>query len=413
MSDAEPLIISLQAAVAAMPQDRSLRLHLAELLVEGDRPHDALPHITHLLGADPADQHALALLARVTNLLVGTAPAATEAASPGPVERSSGGDAFDWSAAEAEVRDLAPPMFIDGSSDGPDEPDVVERPQVRLADVGGMQQVKDRLEAAFLAPMRNPELRRLYGKSLRGGLLLYGPPGCGKTFLARAVAGELGAAFFTVSLADVLDIFIGASERNLADVFRTVRANTPCVLFLDEVDALAQKRSQVRGSAMRGTVNQLLTELDDVLGSNDGVFVLAATNAPWDVDPAVRRPGRLDRMLLVLPPDASAREAILRYHLRDRPLSGIDLAKIVKRTDGFSGADLAHLCESAAETALLDSVRSGEMRMIDQRDIDRALKVVQPSTGAWLQEARNVAQFSNASGDYDDLVAYLRRRKML
>jgi SpoVK/Ycf46/Vps4 family AAA+-type ATPase len=409
MSSAEPLIASLTAAVEAMPQDRALRLHLATLLVDSDRPQDALPHVTHLLAVDAADQEALDLLARATRRLAGTPPDEASPPSPAP----PGPDAFDWSAAEEEVRDLAPPVFVDGDPDAPDDAADVERPDVRLDDVGGMQEVKDRLEAAFLAPMRNPELRKLYGKSLRGGLLLYGPPGCGKTFLARAVAGELGAGFYAVSLADVLDIYIGASERNLAEIFRTVRANTPCVLFLDEVDALAQKRSQVRGSAMRGTVNQLLTELDDVLGSNDGVFVLAATNAPWDVDAAVRRPGRLDRMLLVLPPDEPAREAILRYHLRHRPLAGIDLAKLVRRTDGFSGADLAHLCETAAESALLDSARSGQVRMIEQRDFEQALREVKPSTGAWLQDARNVAQFGNATGDYNDLLDYLRRRKLL
>lgn len=411
MSQPEPLIASLLEAVNARPDDRPLRLHLATLLAERDTPEEALPHLTHLLAADSRDQEALDLLAHVTGRLAGPTQVGKTRARSAPT--GPGPDAFDWTAAEDQVRDLAPPVFVEGDADAQDSLQPVERPDVRLDDVGGMQHVKDRLEAAFLAPMRNPELRRLYGKSLRGGLLLYGPPGCGKTFLARAVAGELGAGFYAVSLADVLDIYIGASERNLAEVFRTVRRNAPCVLFLDEVDALAQKRSQVRGSAMRGTINQLLTELDDVLGSNEGVFVLAATNAPWDVDPALRRPGRLDRTLLVLPPDGAAREAILRYHLRNRPLAGINVSKLVKRTEDFSGADLAHFCDSAAELALLDSARSGHPRMIEQRDFDEALRGIRPSTGAWLQDARNVAQFGNASGDYDELLAYLRRRRLL
>jgi SpoVK/Ycf46/Vps4 family AAA+-type ATPase len=185
------------------------------------------------------------------------------------------------------------------------------------------------------------------------------------------------------------------------------------VLFLDEVDAIGQKRSQLRNSALRQVVNQLLVELDDVHAANEGVFVLGATNHPWDVDSALRRPGRFDRTLLVLPPDQAAREAILRLHLRDRPVAGVDPRKIAKVTDGYSGADLAHVCEGAAELAMLDSARSGQIRMIGQADLEAALKEVRPSTGAWLQLARNVAMFGNESGEYDELVAYLKKQKLV
>jgi SpoVK/Ycf46/Vps4 family AAA+-type ATPase len=130
------------------------------------------------------------------------------------------------------------------------------------------------------------------------------------------------------------------------------------------------------------------------------------------VDAALRRPGRLDRTLLVLPPDATAREAILRYHLAGRPIEGIDVARLAKQTDGYSGADLAHLCDTAAEAALLDSARSGTVRMIGMRDLEGALSEVKPSIGPWLETARNVALFANESGDYDDLLAYLKRRKL-
>jgi SpoVK/Ycf46/Vps4 family AAA+-type ATPase len=288
-----------------------------------------------------------------------------------------------------------------------------EHAGLTLADVAGMTEVKKRLEAAFLAPMRNPELRKLYGKSLRGGLLLYGPPGCGKTFIARAVAGELGARFITVSFADLIDMFVGRSERNIHELFEVARRNSPCVLFLDEVDAIGQKRSQLRNTPMRSAVNQLLLELDDVASDNTGVFLLAATNHPWDVDSALRRPGRFDRTLLVLPPDGPAREGVFRYHLRERPVAGVDLAKLAKITDGYSGADIAHICETAAERALLDSVQRGEPRLIGQADLEAAAAEVRPSLGTWFDTARNVALFANEGGAYDDLVVYLRKRRLI
>lgn len=288
----------------------------------------------------------------------------------------------------------------------------IERPQVRLSDVAGMQHVKQRLELAFLAPMRNPEMRRLYGKSLRGGLLLYGPPGCGKTFIARAIAGELGAAFISIGLSDVLDMYIGQSERNLRELFETARRTTPCVLFIDEIDALGRKRSFMRESAGRNIVNQLLSELDGIGNENEGLFVLAATNHPWDVDSALRRPGRLDRMLLVLPPDPPAREAILRSGLAERPTADLDFAAIVPKTEGYSGADLVHLCESAAELAMADSLASGTARPISMDDFRRALAEARASTRSWFETARNYAQFANDGGMYDDLLAYMRRNKL-
>lgn len=216
-----------------------------------------------------------------------------------------------------------------------------------------------------------------------------------------------------MSLADVLDMYIGQSERNLHDVFELARRSAPCVVFLDEVDAIGQKRTHLRHSGMRSTVNQLLHELDGVGADNQGVFVLAATNAPWDVDPALRRPGRLDRTLLVLPPDGRAREEILRHHLRDRPVAGVDPRRLATLTEGLSGADLAHMCETAAERALLDSARNGEVRMIGMADLEAARRDVQPSTGPWFESARSVALFANEGGQYDELLAYLKKRRLV
>jgi AAA+ superfamily predicted ATPase len=463
----DPLLDSLRNAVAAMPDDVPLRLHLAALLLRGGQRDEAVRHLGAVLQLDPGNAEALAML--TTGTPAASGPAGTTAGSPGgqapdlppsapadldlSPERSrgsspdphsppsapgasggatGGGDdpaapgsptgnpaeGYDWSQAEDELRDVLPAMFVGeaGSvSAGLDEAGSydAERPGLTLADVAGLDEVKKRLEAAFLAPMRNPELRKLYGKSLRGGLLLYGPPGCGKTFVARAVAGELGARFITVSFADLIDMFVGRSERNIHDLFEVARRNAPCVVFLDEVDAIGQKRSQLRNTPMRSAVNQLLLELDDVASDNTGVFLLAATNHPWDVDSALRRPGRFDRTLLVLPPDGPAREGVFRFHLRERPVAGIDLSRLSRLTDGYSGADIAHVCETAAEQALLDSVSRGEPRLIGQADLEAAVTEVKPSLGTWFETARNVALFANEGGAYDDLVAYLRKRRLI
>jgi len=436
---------SLRKAVEAMPDDVPLRLHLATMLMQAGQRDEAVRQIGAVLQRDPGNAKALGMLrdpgpepaaaagqpladppvisperpgVPAPPPLGASRPDADPGSHPGEAGKTSH---YDWSQAEDELRDVLPAMFVgdgdaaDSASAGIDEADAydAEQASLTLADVAGMAEVKQRLEAAFLAPMRNPDLRRLYGKSLRGGLLLYGPPGCGKTFIARAVAGELGASFIAVSFADIIDMFVGQSERNIHELFEVARRNAPCVLFLDEVDAIGQKRSQLRHTPMRSAVNQLLLELDDVSGNNEGVFLLAATNHPWDVDSALRRPGRFDRTLLVLPPDAAAREGVFRYHLKGRPVAGIDLAKLAKSTDGYSGADIAHICETAAERALMDSVRRGEPRMIGTPDLEAAIAEVKPSLGAWFDVARNVALFANEGGTYDDLAAYLRKRRLI
>jgi SpoVK/Ycf46/Vps4 family AAA+-type ATPase len=447
----EPLLDSLRNAVNAMPDDVPLRLHLVTMLLRAGQRDEAVRHLGAVLQRDPGNAEAMRMLTSPAE--VPGPPASPPADVDGSSERVRGSvspatgptpvqdgpargadargaeegtstaagdnatDGYDWSQAEDELRDVLPSMFVgeESVSAGLDEASAydAEHTGLTLADVAGLDEVKKRLEAAFLAPMRNPELRKLYGKSLRGGLLLYGPPGCGKTFIARAVAGELGARFITVSFADLIDMFVGRSERNIHELFEVARRNAPCVVFLDEVDAIGQKRSQLRNTPMRSAVNQLLLELDDVASDNTGVFLLAATNHPWDVDSALRRPGRFDRTLLVLPPDGPAREGVFRYHLRGRPVAGIDLARLSRLTDGYSGADIAHICETAAERALLDSVRQGEPRLIGQADLEAAVGEVRPSLGTWFETARNVALFANEGGAYDDLVAYLRKRRLI
>src|SRR5437879_5306640 len=218
----DPVIASLQAAVAVAPDDVPLRLLLARKLLDASAVDKAMAEIGAAIQRDPTSAEAQQLMREA---LGQPAPA------PSTVE-------FNWAAAEDEVREIVPPRFVENTAENTEEPAPaypVERSIVTLADVGGMAEVKERLEIAFLAPMRNPELRKLFNKNLRGGLLLYGPPGCGKTFLARAVAGELGAHFLPVGISEVLDMYIGGSEHNLHEIFASARRKTPCVLFFHEL----------------------------------------------------------------------------------------------------------------------------------------------------------------------------------
>ena len=351
--------------------------------------------------------------------------ASTGEAGDGQDDPASPDDAdpenFDWKNAEKQVGGPAPAFVKQGATEG--EIEVDEKPQgdawdlenvtSTLADVGGMQSVKDRLTMAFLAPLRNPEIRKLYGKSLSGGLLLYGPPGCGKTYIARALAGELGAAFMNIRISDVMARYFGESEANLHELFETARANAPVVLFLDEIDALGMRRSNTTYSSMRPVTNQLLMELDGIGADNEGVFILAATNTPWDVDPALRRPGRFDRSVAVLPPDGPARQAVLYHHLKSRPVEGIDMGYLVQCTNGFTGADLAHLVDSAVEFAMMDSLRSGNVRMVTMQDFRRALEQIRPSAGPWFITARNIVEYGNREGQYDDLAEYMKANNLM
>jgi AAA+ superfamily predicted ATPase len=405
---------ALEAAVAADPANPALRIHLAGLLVMAGDAERALEHAQAALASSPDDAEALVAARDAAQALGDHARAegynrllrAFDGDEPAR-EAVLGFGEDRW----AEEEELAfGDEFAELDADGLLE---TSRPRVTLADVGGLEAVKARLDAAFLAPLRNPELRAYYGKSLRGGLLLYGPPGCGKTFLARAVAGELGASFFALGLNDVLDMWLGESERKLHDAFAAARRASPCVLFLDELDALGQKRSHLRHSGGRNVVNQLLAELDGAQADNEGVFVLAATNHPWDVDTALRRPGRLDRTLLVLPPDEPARAEILRNALEQRPIREVDVGKLARRTDGYSGADLVHVVETAAEAALAESVKTGAMHPIGQRALEQAVAATPPSTRAWFAIAHNYALYANEGGQYDELLTYIRTHKLL
>jgi SpoVK/Ycf46/Vps4 family AAA+-type ATPase len=285
----------------------------------------------------------------------------------------------------------------------------VERPRITFDDVGGMESVKQDIRLKIIHPLEHARVYAAYGKKAGGGILMYGPPGCGKTYLARATAGEIRANFIPVGISDVLDMWVGSSERNLRSFFQQARRNRPCVLFFDEVDALAASRSDARPGGGRHVINQFLSEMDGMADSNEGVLILAATNAPWHMDSAFRRPGRFDRIIFVPPPDAPARAEILRIHLRDKPLGEIDHDLIASRTEEFSGADLRAVVETAVEAKLVAAVASGEPSPITTGDLLEAVGRIRPSTQEWFVSARNYATYSNQGGAYDDVLRFLKK----
>ena len=254
---------------------------------------------------------------------------------------------------------------------------LVEVPEVRWEDVGGLDEVKQQLREAIEWPIRMPGTYERLGIEPPKGILLYGPPGCGKTLLAKAVATESGANFIAVKGPEILSKWVGESEKAVREIFRKARTYAPAVVFFDEIDALAPLRGFGGDSYVsERVVSQLLTEIDSVEKIRN-VIIIAATNRPDLVDPALLRPGRIEKIIYVSPPDRESRLAILKVHTRRVPLDkDVDLSRLADLTDGYSGADLAALVREAALVALREDINASKVFM---RHFTEALKIVQPS----------------------------------
>lgn len=300
-------------------------------------------------------------------------------------------------------------MYEDDESDY--DTRFLQKPDINFGDVGGMDSVKKEIELKIIKPLLHPELYKAYGKKTGGGILLYGPPGCGKTYIAKATAGQVSAKFISVTLNDILDMWVGSSEKNLHELFELARRNTPSVLFIDEIDALGASRSDMKNSAGRQLINQFLQELDGIDRSNDGVLIIGATNTPWNLDPAFRRPGRFDRIIFVPPPDQDSRSSILRLKLQQKPVAEIDIAQLSKRMEHYSGADIDAVIDIAIEKKLEASFEDGIPKPLDTNDLLQAVKKHKPSTQEWFSTAKNFALFANDSGLYDDILTYMKNNK--
>jgi transitional endoplasmic reticulum ATPase len=283
------------------------------------------------------------------------------------------------------------------------------REPVSLEDVEGLAQVKEQIRRRIIQPFQAKGLYAKFKRKAGGGVLMYGPPGCGKTMLARATAHECQANFFPVEISEILSKWVGESEKRMKSIFDNARRQAPSILFFDEVEALARKRSFSDHSNVDSMVSVFLSEFDGLSAANDGVLVLAATNVPWSVDPAFRRPGRFDRTLFVPPPDKEARAAILRRQIAKVPhVPGLDVGPIAEQTAGFSGADLAEIIMTASDLAIDDSIAADSVQPISLAHLKSARKECRATTLEWLTTARNYAEYANRDGAWDDLAQFLR-----
>ncbi len=268
---------------------------------------------------------------------------------------------------------------------------VREKPNVHFTDIAGLDEVKEEINLKMLYPFQHPELAQRYGISVGGGVLLFGPPGTGKTMFARAIACELDATMFVISPAQVMSKWVGEAEQNVKKLFDAAKAEEKSVIFMDEVEALVPRRRDQQSTVMQRVVPQILQEIEGFDRKADrALMFLGATNEPWSLDPAMLRPGRLDAKIYVPLPDAEARFKLFELYLGKRPLADdVDFAKLVERTAGYSGADLKALAERSATRPFLESVAGAQPRNIMMADVVAVIEDMPPSVSP-----KDVAKFN-------------------
>lgn len=404
----------LERQLLQQPFDAALRLRYATLLLDEGDAEAAQAQADLVVQQRPNDAAALTLVARLQLGRGEQAPALSTYARARPLEGFVPVEALETLAAQAQ-RARGPHLQVVGATSGAQVVAIQQVPEekVRFSSIVGMEALKQTIRLKIIDPYLHPGLFARFKAGSGGGILLYGPPGCGKTMIARAVANECNAAFVAVGISDVLNMWLGESERNLAAQFEKARAQQPCVLFFDELDALAYARSKAGSASARTVVNEFLTQLDDIGRENRGVLVLAATNMPWDVDPAMKRPGRFSRQIFVPPPDLAARRAMFEVKLTGLPLGAVDLDALAARTTQFSGADIDGVIELAKEAALGDSLARGSERALEMRDFELAIEQSQPSTLDWLRTVRNVVKYAGEDATYKPVERYLKDSKLL
>jgi SpoVK/Ycf46/Vps4 family AAA+-type ATPase len=244
--------------------------------------------------------------------------------------------------------------------------------------------VKEMINESIVYPLKNPELALKYGKKAGGGVIFYGPPGCGKTFIGKATAGECDASFLSVKISDIMDMYVGNTEKNIHSIFELARHSTPSIIFFDEIDGVGGRRDNSQQSFEKRAINQLLMEMDGVEYSNEGVLIVGSTNAPWYIDPALRRSGRFSRFIFFPEPDKKTREEVFRIQLKDKPVdAGVNFGRLARLTEGYSIADIKAVCSEAAAVPWKEALKRGSERPIQMADFLAATKKVKSSLPAW------------------------------
>lgn len=261
--------------------------------------------------------------------------------------------------------------------------DPVRNSGVKLSDVIGLEEVKKEILLRVIYPLKFRELSEEYNIAAGGGILLYGPPGNGKTYIAKAVASEMDAFFIYVNPSTVYSQWFGNFEKNISAIFRAAALLEPSIIFFDEIDAMVPSRERADSDVVRRGVSQFLNELGGFSSKpSRNVFIMGATNIPWNIDSALTRPGRFDRLIYVPPPDLSQRSELFRSRIASiRNAGRIDPNVLAEKTDGYSAADIDYVCRRAAEEVFLKAVSGSEKRPVSMEDFESAISAVKPSVG--------------------------------
>jgi len=261
---------------------------------------------------------------------------------------------------------------------------------ITFKDVVGLEKQKKQIYENIILAIKKPELLKAYGKKLGLGVLFYGPPGNGKTFIVNAIAGETQSNVIIVRIHEIVDMYAGNTEKNLHAVFEQARQHTPCILFFDEIDALGMKRDSggEQMSYMRMAVNAFLTEMDGVEKNPEGIFVIGATNQPWDMDPALKRSGRFGEQIYFPPPNYKARKAAFKYNTRNMPLGRINFGRLARATMGYSQADISEICDKAALIPAVEEDRTGIRRKVLMKDFLKMIKTHSSTLDEWYAMVR-------------------------